>query len=170
MRQVVSGAAAKGGSTCPITVIRMIRLTGMSRTTGNRFLGLIAGLACLVIILGLGLALGVGHGSPTGVASNNAGPRSRRHYRRYLPRHPVWLRRRHKLPIGPSAAAGVFRNKLLGRNKNKSRLGTFGQAVEPPATDTARSQCASRRSIVSPRYDGRRLILCGRRTARRNRF
>jgi hypothetical protein len=47
---------------------------GYEPDDGNRFLGLIAGLACLVIILGLGLALGVGHGSPTGVASNNAGP------------------------------------------------------------------------------------------------
>jgi hypothetical protein len=34
---------------------------------------LIAGTACLVIFLGLGLALGVGEG-PTGVASNNATP------------------------------------------------------------------------------------------------
>jgi hypothetical protein len=35
--------------------------------------GWIAGVACLVIILGLGLALGVGQG-PTRVASNNATP------------------------------------------------------------------------------------------------
>ena len=37
-----------------------------------RFLGLIAGLACVVIILGLGLALGVGYGPPTRLASHNA--------------------------------------------------------------------------------------------------
>jgi hypothetical protein len=40
----------------------------------TRFLGLIAGLACLVIILGLGLALGVGYGPPTHVASHDAAP------------------------------------------------------------------------------------------------
>jgi hypothetical protein len=35
--------------------------------------GLIGGVLCLVVILGLGLALGVGH-EPTRVASNNATP------------------------------------------------------------------------------------------------
>jgi hypothetical protein len=35
--------------------------------------GWIAGVACLVIILALGLTMGVGHG-PTRVASNNATP------------------------------------------------------------------------------------------------
>ena len=38
----------------------------------GRFLGLVAGLACLVIILGLGLGLGVGHQPPTRVASHHA--------------------------------------------------------------------------------------------------
>jgi hypothetical protein len=35
---------------------------------------LIAGVLCLVFILGLGLALGVGYGPPTRVASHNAAP------------------------------------------------------------------------------------------------
>jgi hypothetical protein len=40
----------------------------------TRFRGLIAGLVCLVIFLGLGLALGVGHRPPTHIVSNNATP------------------------------------------------------------------------------------------------
>jgi hypothetical protein len=38
------------------------------------FLGLIVGLGSLVIILRLGLALGVGYGPPTRVASHNPAP------------------------------------------------------------------------------------------------
>ena len=44
---------------------------GYEPAESARFLGLAAGLVCLVIILGLGLALGVGHKPTTHVASNN---------------------------------------------------------------------------------------------------
>jgi hypothetical protein len=44
---------------------------GYEPANSARYLGLVAGLACLVIILGLGLALGVGHKPTTRVASNN---------------------------------------------------------------------------------------------------
>jgi hypothetical protein len=44
---------------------------GYEPADSARFLGLAAGIACLVIILGLGLALGVGHEPPTRVASHN---------------------------------------------------------------------------------------------------
>ena len=49
----------------------MYRQEAADRT---RFRGLIVGLACLVIFLGLGLALGVGHRAPTHIVSNNATP------------------------------------------------------------------------------------------------
>jgi len=45
---------------------------GYEQADRTRFRGLIAGLACLVIFLGLGLALGVGHRPPPRVVSNNA--------------------------------------------------------------------------------------------------
>jgi hypothetical protein len=62
----------------------------------TRFLGLIAGLACLVIILGLGLALGVGYGPPTHVASHDAAPPQQT----TLPAIPF-----HDTRFGPAAVA-----------------------------------------------------------------
>jgi hypothetical protein len=74
----------------------------------TRFLGLIAGLACLVIILGLGLALGVGYGPPTHVASHDAAPPQQTTLPAIPSTTPGLARRRRKLPIGPSTAARVF--------------------------------------------------------------
>jgi hypothetical protein len=45
---------------------------GYEQADRIRFRGLIVGFACLVIFLGLGLALGVGHRPPSHLASNNA--------------------------------------------------------------------------------------------------